>query len=309
MVMKIRKASREQSAMKVWLFWPSWSWKTKSALLLAYWITWDWSKIIVIDTENWSSDLYDNLWDFQVLELVAPFSPERYIEAINTCEEAWAEVIIIDSISHEWEGEGWIIWLADNSSKKWMQVWSELTPRHNAFIQKVLHSKVNIISCGRTKQDYVMNEVEKNWKKYQIPEKVWMKVITKDGFDYEMTICFDIDINHIARASKDRSELFVNKEFIITSDTWKEIYEWNKLWKKPLPETQIENSKNELKELNKINTQIKLDNYSDKLKEKISENKSYINKWQLEEIWNTIKDKRNIFSLEKETKKELKETK
>ncbi|WP_295671109.1 hypothetical protein [uncultured Mucilaginibacter sp.] len=77
-----------------------------SALLIAFGLVGDWTKIAVIDTENRSSELYSHLGNFQVLHLTPPFTPERYIEAINLCEQSGIEVIIADSTSHEWSGQG-----------------------------------------------------------------------------------------------------------------------------------------------------------------------------------------------------------
>ena len=87
---------------------PSGSGKTFSALLCAFGLTNDWSKIAVIDTENHSADLYSHLGNYSVLNLSKPFSPERYVEAIDVCEKAGMKVIIIDSITQEWDGQGGI---------------------------------------------------------------------------------------------------------------------------------------------------------------------------------------------------------
>ena len=107
--MQIQKAQRKKAKIKLGIQGPSGAGKTVGALLIAYGITEEWNKIVVIDTENHSSDLYDHLGNYNVLHLDAPFSPEKYIEAIHTCIKAGAEVIIIDSISHEWEGSGGIL--------------------------------------------------------------------------------------------------------------------------------------------------------------------------------------------------------
>src|SRR5699024_4174035 len=104
--MKLRKAEKNQVKLRIGLSSPSGFGKTYSALLLAYGMTKDWTKVAVIDTENSSAVLYAHLGDFNVLQLDAPFSPERYIEAIKMCEEAEMEVIVIDSITHEWQGKG-----------------------------------------------------------------------------------------------------------------------------------------------------------------------------------------------------------
>ena len=104
--MKLTKAKRQQLKLRIGLSGPSGFGKTYSALLLAYGMTNDWSKIAVVDTENGSSNLYSHLGDFNVLNLTEPYSPERYIEAIKACEQADIDVIIIDSITHEWQGKG-----------------------------------------------------------------------------------------------------------------------------------------------------------------------------------------------------------
>src|SRR6056297_3431233 len=101
--MELRQAARKQAKIKLALQGPSGSGKTLSSLLIASGMT-DYSKIAVIDTENHSADLYSHLGDYNVLQLEKPFSPERYIKALEVCEQAGMEVIIIDSVSHEWEG-------------------------------------------------------------------------------------------------------------------------------------------------------------------------------------------------------------
>lgn len=221
--MQLQQASRKKAKIKLGLQGPSGSGKTYSALLIAYGLTGDWKKIAVIDTENHSADLYAHLGQYQVLSLESPYSPERYIEAIRICVKAGVEVIIIDSISHEWFSSGGILDIHGNMSGNSFTNWSKLTPRHNAFIQEILQSPVHIIATIRSKQEYVL--VDKNGK--QIPEKVGMTGITRDGFDYDLTLVFEIDIKHNAIATKDRTALFIDKpEFKITSNTGKQILEW-----------------------------------------------------------------------------------
>ena len=220
--MELQKAQRRQAKIKLALQGPSGSGKTMSALLLAAGLT-DYSKIAVVDTENHSADLYAHLGDYSVLQLQKPFSPERYIEAIETCENAGMEVIVIDSITHEWEGSGGILDLHGNMPGNSFTNWAKMTPRHNAFVQKILESPCHIISTIRTKTDYTLSE--KNGK--MIPEKVGLKGITRDGMDYEFTIVFDLDIKHYATASKDRTGLFMDKPpYVITSKTGERILQW-----------------------------------------------------------------------------------
>lgn len=221
--MKFQKAERKKAKIKLGLQGPSGSGKTYSALLLAFGLTGDWDKIAVIDTENNSSGLYAHLGSYNVLPLHSPFSPEKYIDAIRFCVTSGMEVVIIDSISHEWEGSGGILDTHSQMPGSSFTAWAKLTPRHNAFIQEILQSPVHILATIRAKQDYVL--VDKNGK--MVPEKVGLKGITRDGMDYEFTLVFDLDIKHNVTASKDRTSLFIDKpEFRISTATGKLILDW-----------------------------------------------------------------------------------
>ena len=83
--MELRNVERRQAKIKLGMQGPSGSGKTYGALLIAYGLTNDWSKIAVIDTENHSADLYAHLGNYKVLSLVPPFTPEKYITAIKVC--------------------------------------------------------------------------------------------------------------------------------------------------------------------------------------------------------------------------------
>jgi len=221
--MELRHATRKQAKIKLALQGPSGSGKTFSALQMAFGLTNDWNKIAVIDTENHSADLYAHLGSYNVLPLEKPFSPERYIEAIELCEKAGMEVIILDSITHEWDGSGGILDIHQAMTGNSFTNWSKVTPRHNAFVQKFLQSRCHIIATIRTKQDYVLSE--KNGK--MVPEKVGLKAVTREGMDFEFTLVFDLDIKHMASASKDRTGLFMDKpDALITLETGQKILKW-----------------------------------------------------------------------------------
>jgi hypothetical protein len=221
--MKLQPAERKQAKIKLGIQGPSGSGKTYSSLLIAFGMTRDWSKIAVIDTENHSADLYAHLGGFNVLALDKPFAPERYIEAIEICEKAGMQVIIIDSISHEWEGTGGILDTHGAMMGNSFTNWSKVTPRHNDFVQKIVQSSCHIISTIRSKQDYVLSE--KNGK--MVPEKVGLKGVTREGLDYEFTLVFDLDIKHQAIASKDRTNLFMDKPtFQVTVMIGEQIKTW-----------------------------------------------------------------------------------
>jgi hypothetical protein len=218
--MQLQKASRKKASIKMSLQGPSGSGKTYSSLLLAYGLCNDWSKIAVIDSENHSSELYSHLGSYNVLQLSAPYTPEKYVQAIEACGQAGMQVVIIDSISHEWE---YILEAHASLPGNSFTNWQKIGLRHKAFIQAILGSKAHIIATTRTKQDYVLNE--RNGK--MVPEKVGLKAVQREGLDYEFTLVFDLNMKNTANASKDRTGLFLGKpERSLTIDVGKEIYNW-----------------------------------------------------------------------------------
>lgn len=234
MSIQLRKAERSQAKLRIGVSAPSGGGKTYSALLMASGMT-DWNKIAVIDTENGRGDIYSDLGDYNIITLEAPFSPERYIEAIKSCEEAGMEVIIIDSISHEWEGQGGCLEInealanAKYRGNTW-SAWNETTPRHRKFIEAIISSTAHVITTVRNKVDTIMTEDKK-------VKKVGIKEITREGFEYEITVNFNIDRDtHKALPSKDNTRLFEGKDpFIITAETGKALIDWMKSGKKVKP--------------------------------------------------------------------------
>jgi hypothetical protein len=234
--LQLKKASRKQVKLRLGLSGPSGSGKTASALLLAYGITNDWNKVALIDSENDSASLYANITlpngqtigEFNTVSITAPFAPEKYIEAIKLCEDAGIEVVVIDSITHEWSGKGGCLDIHEQFTKKMKTpnsytAWAEVTPRHQAFIDSILQSKCHVITTVRSKTEYVM--VERNGK--QVPQKMGMAAVTREGFEYELSVSLDVDTDHKASASKDRTGLFMDQpSFIITPETGKQILNW-----------------------------------------------------------------------------------
>lgn len=223
MSLQLKKAERKKAKIRLGLSGPSGFGKTYSGLLIAKGLVGDWSKIALIDTENGSGELYSDLGDYNVVTLEAPYTPERYIQAIKICEQAAMECIIIDSITHEWDGEGGCLDIQTQLGGRY-QDWAKVTPRHNAFIQAILTSSSHIITTVRRKQDYEMSEV--NGKK--IVQKVGTKEVTREGFEYELTMNLEfVNDKHLAKASKDRTSLFMGQpEFIPTEETGRLIKNW-----------------------------------------------------------------------------------
>jgi len=232
MSLQIQKAERKKAKLRIGLGGASGSGKTYSALLLANGMA-PWGKIGFIDTENGSGHLYSHLAGndpYQVVGIQDNFAPEQYIEAIKLLEDAGMEVIIIDSITHEWDGKGGCLELVEqitqaSSSKNSYTSWAKITPRHQKFIDAILQCKAHVITTVRKKQDYDMS---KDGNNRTVITKVGMKEVTRDGFEYELTLAFNLSSNNLASVSKDRTGLFMNKpEFKIDQSTGKTLLEWS----------------------------------------------------------------------------------
>jgi hypothetical protein len=221
--MQLRKATRKQAKIRLGLSAVSGGGKTYSAILIAKGLVGDLSKVAIIDTENGSADLYAHMGEFNVLPLTAPFSPERYVDAIRACEKAGMEVIIIDSISQEWEGKGGCLEIVESLGGKY-QDWAKVTPRHQAFLEAILHSPCHVITTVRRKQDY---EMIKDGNGRIKVEKAGLKEVTREGFEYELTMNLELDTRHMATASKDRTGLFMGKPaFMPDEKTGQLIAQW-----------------------------------------------------------------------------------
>jgi len=226
MAVQIRRAERAKSKLRVGLSGPSGSGKTYSALLMAHGLVGAWEKIVLIDTENGSGELYSNLGPYNVITLVAPFSPEVYIEALEAAQNAGMEAVVIDSVSHEWDGKGGCLQInemlanAKYKGNTWA-AWSEVTPRHQKFIEAITTAGCHVITTARSKTDTIQTEDKKI-------KKVGLKDIQREGFEYELTVAFNIDRDeHLAIASKDRTELFIDRDpFLITPKTGEELRDW-----------------------------------------------------------------------------------
>ena len=230
--MELKKAKRSQVKIRMSVAAPTGFGKTIAALLIAFGITKDWDKIAVIDTENESASLYADhvikktnyhIGEFQTIPMQPPYTPEKFSEAIKICEDAGMEVIILDSITHVWKGEGGLL-ESNNQLGGSFQSWAKTTPRYQKWLNSILHSSAHIITTNRKKQGY---NVITDGGKTKV-EKVGMEDEIRDGYDYEMTVAFEIINNqHLCMASKDRTGLFSGiPEFVITEETGELIKDW-----------------------------------------------------------------------------------
>lgn len=224
--MKFQKSTRKKAKLRLALTGPSGSGKTFGALKLAQGLG---GKIAVIDTERGSASLYSHLCEFDVLELDPPYTPERFIEAVEAAESAGYETLIIDSITHEWSGVGGCLELVDEVARAKFKgntwsAWNDVTPRHRAFLDALMRSQMHIIATMRSKTETA--QTEENGRKRVV--KLGMKAEQREGAEYEFTVVLDlVHDGHYAVPSKDRTGLFDDSNpKPISEDTGRLLLQW-----------------------------------------------------------------------------------
>lgn len=219
----IRKAERKQAKIRLGICGTAGTGKTYGALLVASGLG---KKILLVDTENGSGDLYANIIDYDVLPITAPYTVEKYIKAMEMGEQQGYDVVILDSISPAWSGSGGLLEQQNYETKRSgnsYQSWAKITPIHNRFVEKMLGTSTHLIATMRSKPEYV---IDKGADGRTTIRKVGLAPQQREGLDFEFTLVFDVDQEHNAFASKDRTMLFDGKNFKLSKETGVSITKW-----------------------------------------------------------------------------------
>jgi nucleoside-triphosphatase THEP1 len=225
-----KKAERKQSKLRLCLTGPSGAGKTFSALQIAKGLLSNPNeKIAMIDTEKGSGELYSHLVDFDVAQLQPPFLVQKYIDMITNAGKAGYQILIIDSLSHGWIGEGGLLdqhqkVTQSRRDRNSFAAWGDITPMQNRLIDAILSSPMHVIVTLRTKTAW---EVVENDRGKKQPVKVGLAPQQREGLDYEFSVVFDISPEkHIAIASKDRTGLFDGEQFTPSPATGEKFLQW-----------------------------------------------------------------------------------
>lgn len=153
---KATEAIREAVPALIALWGFSDSGKTYSALRLARGLVGQKGKIAVIDTENKRAKLYAGLFGGWLhIDMQPPFTPARYVAAFDAAIKAGAGAVIVDSMSHVWEGEGGVLEQADNSSAKGLAKWKNPKMAYKRMTNALFRAPVHVIFCIRAKEKFV----------------------------------------------------------------------------------------------------------------------------------------------------------
>ena len=195
--MAFKKATKKDSKLRLALAGPSGSGKTYTALSIA--TAMKAGKIAVIDSESGSASKFSDLFEFDVEDEIEDYSPRVLAEKLAEAEQAGYGVLIIDSLSAEFEGPGGLLDMVDkqaarSQSNNSFQAWGTVTPLHRRLMKRIIGSKMHIIATMRVKTEWVI-EQDQRTKKMQ-PRKVGLAPIQKGGTEYEFDIVGNIDPDH-----------------------------------------------------------------------------------------------------------------
>jgi hypothetical protein len=189
-ILTIKHAKRGESKVIIGISGISGSGKTYTALKIARGMVKSASKIGLLDTENKRGSLYADILDgpFLIGDLYPPFSPKRYGEAIKEFQDAGVEVLVIDSITHEWEGEGGCDDIANAPLKKGKRIadWIGAKREHKSFMNTLLQCNMNVICCIRAREKTDFKDPSK-------PVSLGVQPICEKNFMFEMTASFLIE--------------------------------------------------------------------------------------------------------------------
>lgn len=230
--MGFKKAKKEQVWLKVLLSGASGSGKSYSALRLATGI---YSKcggsgIAYIGTEGSRDKYYANEFDYDLCQLQAPYTADKYLAELSTAIKEGYKVIIIDSMSHEWQ---WLNDVHDKMPGNSFQNWGKLKPTHKKFMDTILQSPIHVIACVRGRTEWTLEEDEKGKK---VPKKLGLGSFQDKDISYEYTLSFVIEQStHIASADKDNTRLFDGVYEVLTEEDGVKLFNWANDGETPAP--------------------------------------------------------------------------
>lgn len=228
-ILDIQDVALQEAKIVLGLAGTSGSGKTFTALMLAYGMAGrDASKVAFLDTENRRSALYAKALPapFKVGYLGAPFSPARYALALRELANSGAEVIVVDSMSHEWEGDGGCDSIAHAPKKdgtpRRMADWITAKSEHKKFMQTLLSMPCHVIACFRAKEKFNFANPEK-------PVSIGIQPICESNVQFEMTASFMMDNGgktHVPIKQLPDFFSFLNHTGYFTIEDGEAIREW-----------------------------------------------------------------------------------
>ena len=202
------KATKQKARLRMALCGPAGAGKTYSSLAIAKGLH---DRVAVIDTEHGSASKYCDEFDFDACELT-DFSPAGYTAAIEAAGKAGYGVLVIDSLTHAWDGPGGALEMVDDAAKRNKSgnsytAWKDVTPVFRRLIETIIACPCHVIVTMRSKTEYVL---ERNDKGKEVPRRVGMAPVMRQGIEYEFDVVGELDTDHTLIVSKSRCKLLAD---------------------------------------------------------------------------------------------------
>lgn len=191
----VRPAARPKMHGRMLLAGPSGSGKTWTALSVAKVLadSEGGASVLLIDTERESALTYADSFEFAHLPWRPPYDPTELVDVLAAL--AGYAVVIVDSLTHFWRGEGGTLEIADGK----IGGWKNARPVQERLVQSILAVPAHIILCVRSKQGYL---IEQGGTKVT---KVGMEPIQDDTLMYEVNVAAELDMEHRLTVTKSRT--------------------------------------------------------------------------------------------------------
>lgn len=241
MKLVIKKASKAGARLRLGLVGPAGSGKTWTALEVASrFAQRAGSRVLVIDTERESSAKYADHFDFDLCPINDSYHPQHYVDALALGVANGYRVIVVDSLSHAWNGKDGALALVDNATRRSTSgnsymAWRDVTPLHNALVDALTGVDAHLIVTLRAKTEYVIEEDERGKK---VPRRIGTAPIQREGLDYEFDVVADMDRDNTATIGKTRCPPLARKAIPLPGQSFADtLWEWVTVTKPTLPVT------------------------------------------------------------------------
>lgn len=219
--MQLQKAVKRTKLLRLFIAGVSGSGKTYTALAVGTALAkLDGDKpVVLFDTEASSAELYADRFDFLTGQIEAPYEPQKYIDALKVAADAGAGVVIIDSISHAWNGAGGLLEMVDAFSRSdsgrrgnaFTNGWSKATPIQQKLFEAILRAPFHVIVTARSKTEYA---IEKDDRGRDVPVKIGLAPVQRADVEYEFDVMLEVDHTHTGRVTKSRLAAVADKVFV-----------------------------------------------------------------------------------------------
>jgi DNA polymerase III delta prime subunit len=201
--LQFRRAIKHDAKLRLAISGPSGSGKTYTLLKIASELG---GPVALVDTEHGSASKYADLFEFDVLELDS-YDPGHLLKIIDQAAEAGFRALCIDSLSHFWMGKDGELEMVDRAARRMQNpnsfaAWKQVTPIHNALIDKMIGAPLHILASMRTKTEWILDRDERTAK--TMPRKVGLAPVMRDGIEYEFDVCGEMDQENTLQITKSR---------------------------------------------------------------------------------------------------------